>query len=436
MNIYRQYQKSLTKEEQTALSFCSKLADDMKIKIYLVGGIVRDIILNRKFNDIDILVEDDAVVFGKILQKKYPQNIKIIAENDKFKTLKLQFSVNKKTFEADMASTRSEVYEYPSALPILAEIGVPLKKDILRRDFTVNALAMSLNCNDFCRIYDETEFGLDDLEQGLIRVLHPDSFNDDPSRIVRGLKYRAKLNFSLEEDTEFLQKACLESDRYTNDCQERIKKEINETLNLSTPYCYDKFISEKIYRLIIGNVSTKNIPGGNLVSKIISSYSDKIEKNNIWLIFLCVIFCFAPIELVKENIEKLALKKDEKNIINDFFKITEDINTLKEAETDYDVYSFFNGLSKEAVIAMLILSKDADITDKIILYLNKLCNEKLSVTGEDIKKFGIENGVIYKEILEETLKEKINKKLNSKEERHFFEQLCKLVKNDIAGNKE
>ena len=198
MNIYRQYQKSISKEEQTALSFCSKLADDMKIKVYLVGGIVRDIILNRKFNDIDILVEDDAVVFGKILQKKHPQNIKILAENDKFKTLKLQFSINKKTFEADMASTRSEVYEYPSALPILAEVGVPLKKDIQRRDFTINAIAMSLNSNDFCQTYDETGFGLDDLEQGLIRILHPDSFNDDPSRIVRALKYRTKLNFSLE----------------------------------------------------------------------------------------------------------------------------------------------------------------------------------------------------------------------------------------------
>ena len=150
MNILQKYEKSLSAQERQALSFCTKLADEMGVKIWLVGGIVRDILLSREFNDIDVLVEYDAIVFVEILQKNHPDKIEICTKNDKFKTAKLRFNISGINFEADFASTRSEIYEYPSALPILAETGVSLAKDISRRDFTINALALSLNSVDFC----------------------------------------------------------------------------------------------------------------------------------------------------------------------------------------------------------------------------------------------------------------------------------------------
>ncbi|MCR4880949.1 MAG: hypothetical protein K6A44_03245 [bacterium] len=429
MNIFQKYQKALSNEERQALSFCTQVADDMGIKIYLVGGIVRDILINREFNDIDILVEDDAVLFGDILTKKFAKNIEILARNDKFKTLKIKFTIGTKNFEADLASTRSEVYEYPSALPILAETGVVLKKDIKRRDFTVNALAMSLNSKDFCQIYDETENGLNDIENGLIRILHPDSFMDDPSRIVRGLKYRAKLNFSLEETTEILQEQCLKSDKYTNDCQDRIKKEVKETLNLLLPYCFNRFVSENIYKLIISQTSKKDIPNGNLVCKIIDGCKNFIDTENIWLIFLCMIFNFAPFELVGNNTEKLALKRKEQAIITDFFLLKSELELLQNAKTNYDIYEILNKYSPEAVVANLCLTKETELADKYYLYINKLKDIKLSVSGEDIEKFGIENGIIYKEILNGTLKEKLNNNLSQAEEKSVFKNLCALAKN-------
>ena len=190
MNILEVYKTALPEAKKKALNLLTQLADDMGVKMWLVGGIVRDILLERPFNDIDILIEYDAIIFAKLAEKKYSNILKILAQNDKFKTAKLNFTIGNISFEADIASTRSEVYEYPSALPILAETSVPLKKDILRRDFTVNSLAMSLNSKDFGQIYDETLLGLQDLPKKLIRILHPDSFMDDPSRILRGLKYK------------------------------------------------------------------------------------------------------------------------------------------------------------------------------------------------------------------------------------------------------
>ena len=428
MEVLEKYKKSLSPQNCKALALCTKLADDMDIKIYLVGGIVRDILLNRQFNDIDVLVEYDAIVFVELLQKNHPEIIEILAKNDKFKTAKLRFKIGGKTFEADFASTRSEIYEYPSALPLLAETGVTLKKDISRRDFTINALALSLNSKDFCHIYDETGLGINDLNDGVIRILHPDSFMDDPSRIVRGLKYRTKLNFILEEDTNVLQKYCLESGKYDNDCQERIKKEVIETLNLLEATCFDKFISENIYKLIISETSKKHIPSGNLLCEIIKSNIDNIDKENVWLIFLCIIFNFAPIDLVSKNSEKLALKKKEQTILTDFFILKADIEKLSKLNENYEIYEFLKQYSDEAILANQCLLKSAENNAKIHLYFNKLKNIKLSVSGLDIAKFGIENGLVYKEILNETLKHKMNENLNENQEKQFFKNLCKKMK--------
>ncbi len=428
MNILEKYERSLSQQERLALSYATSLADDMDINIYLVGGIVRDILLNRKFNDIDLLIEYDAILFAELLQKKHPDTMEILARNDKFKTAKVEFNISGKTFEVDFASTRSEYYEYPCALPILLDTGVPLKKDIARRDFTINSLALSLNKQTFCEIFDETNTGLSDLNQGLIRILHADSFMDDPSRIVRGLKYRTKLNFRLEEDTQCIQEECLASGKFDNDCQERIKKELKSTLNLLQSTCFDKFVSENIYRLVISETSKKSIPSGNLISEIINSNLQHINPENVWLVFLCIIFNFSPLDFVSKNSEKLNLKRKEQEIMSDFFLLKSDLENLKNINGNYEIYEFFKKYSSEAIIANQCLLKSPEDGGKFYLYLNKLQSIKLSVSGMDIAKLGIQDGIIYKQILKETLKLKMNYNLNENEEKEAFKQICKRLK--------
>jgi len=428
MNILEVYKTALPEAKKKALNLLTQLADDMGVKMWLVGGIVRDILLERPFNDIDILIEYDAIIFAKLAEKKYSNNLKILAQNDKFKTAKLNFTISNISFEADIASTRSEVYEYPSALPILAETSVPLKKDISRRDFTVNSLAMSLNSKDFGQIYDETLLGLQDLHKKLIRILHPDSFMDDPSRILRGLKYREKLGFKLEEDTLFLQEDCLQSGKFDDDCQERIKKELIETFNLNSFSVFDKFISENIYRLIVSQINKKDIPSGTLINQVINNYADKIETENIWLIYLAVIFSLAPYDLAKQNIEKLSLTKKENKILADFFVMKNSLEKLSELKEKYDIYNYFKPFSNEAIVAFQCVIKKPDEVEKIHLYFNKLIGIKLSVTGNDIKSFGIADGEIYKSILNSTLQVKMNNNLSEEEEKKYFKEICKSIK--------
>ena len=239
------------------------------------------------------------------------------------------------------------------------------------------------------------------------------------------------MNFNLEEDTEYLQDNCLVSKKYDNDCQDRIKKEVKETLNLLEPYCIDKFFTENIYRLVISEVSKWNIPNGTLICEIIDTNLPYINRENVWLIILAICFNFAPIELVSECSEKLALKKKEQNILTDFFLLKSNLEQLSSLKSNYDIYEFFNKYSPESIVALQAIVKDADDIQKIYFYLNKLKDTKLSVSGVDIAKFGIANGVIYKEILNETLKMKLNFNFTEEQEKQFFKDLCNKTKQSV-----
>jgi tRNA nucleotidyltransferase (CCA-adding enzyme) len=158
--------------------------------VYLVGGAVRDLLLGRGRADVDLVVEGDPERLAKEL------GVAPYANHDRFGTLKLELDGH----EVDVASARSESYPEPGALPVVAH-GAEVEEDLARRDFTVNAMAVPLA--------GEVELidphgGLADLENGLLRVLHPASFVDDPTRAIRAARYAARLGLRLEGETEGL----------------------------------------------------------------------------------------------------------------------------------------------------------------------------------------------------------------------------------------
>jgi tRNA nucleotidyltransferase (CCA-adding enzyme) len=161
--------------------------------VFLVGGAVRDLLLGRGRADIDLLVEGDAEALAGAL------GAEPLANHDRFGTLKLALDGH----EVDIAAARSETYPEPGALPVV-ELGASIEADLARRDFTVNAMAMPLR--DEATLVDPHD-GLADLEVGVLRVLHPASFSDDPTRAIRAARYAARLGFGLEPETERLLRA-------------------------------------------------------------------------------------------------------------------------------------------------------------------------------------------------------------------------------------
>jgi tRNA nucleotidyltransferase (CCA-adding enzyme) len=154
--------------------------------VYLVGGAVRDLLLGRGRADIDLVVEGDAAALAERLGAE-------VTSHDRFGTAKVKLNGH----EIDIAAARSESYLQPGALPVVAT-GAGLADDLRRRDFTINAMAIPLRGEP--RLIDP-HGGEADLAARQLRVLHDDSFLDDPTRALRAARYASRFGFELEERT-------------------------------------------------------------------------------------------------------------------------------------------------------------------------------------------------------------------------------------------
>ena len=360
-------------------------------KLFYTGGVVRDEILNAESFDVDLTYEGNAIEFAKNIK-----GLKILKVNEPFGTVRVLI----KNKEVDIASTRAEKYEKAGHLPTVTKIGCSLKEDVLRRDFTINALAKNVHTGE---IIDFTG-GLSDIKNKTIKVLHDNSFIDDPTRILRALKFAVRLNFKLDEHTKLLRDNYLKNINYDMSFK-RLKKELIETFNLNSQIAYEEFINAKIYKLVTPKeASLAKINIENFIDK----YKKLINPDNIWLIYLGTI----------EDLSNLELTKEEQKIINDY-------NTIKNSQpkNDYEIYKLFESLKPESVLLYGIMV-NVEIAER---YLSKLKNINVNITGKDIKSLGILPSSKYNNCFEYILKEKLkNPKLSYKEElilaKKFFEK--------------
>lgn len=188
---------------------------------FLVGGAVRDLLLDREPVDVDIAVEGDAEAVAELLAAALGG---AVTGHERFGTA----TVTAGGIDAvNLARTRRETYPSPGALPEVEPAG--LDEDLVRRDFTVNAIALALNGNRAGELSDP-HGGLKDLRDGLIRILHPASFSDDPTRLLRAARYAARLGFELEANTERSARTAALADALRTVSGPRIRDELIDLL--------------------------------------------------------------------------------------------------------------------------------------------------------------------------------------------------------------
>lgn len=333
--------------------------------MFYIGGVVRDELLGRESFDIDITYVGNAIEYCA-------QFGEVIRVNPDFGTIR----VNVAGREVDFASTRAEVYEKKGHLPQVTKIGCTLKEDVLRRDFTVNALAKSVTTGE---IIDYTG-GLEDLKHKTLRVLHDGSFIDDPTRIIRGLKFAVRFGFELDEHTKKLQEDYLAAINYDM-CYKRVKKELIETFNLNSQEAFNRFISQGIYKLVTENDIT--LPSVN-IENLIKTYPVK----NVWLVYAGVL----------QDLSRLELTRQEKKILDDFVVLQ---NT--PMDSDFEIYKAFQNVETETILLYAIL-RDEKIARR---YLDNLRNIKIQTTGDDLLNLGLQPSPKYKEILDKILTAKL-----------------------------
>ena len=211
LNLSSVLEENLPTAKLALIKLISTQAAENNLPIYLVGGLVRDILLKQNSQDLDFVVEGDAIHLARMLTAQYGGKI---SSHRQFGTAKWIIGTEKKHLSSqfkesllnpaelpsavDLISARTEFYSYPTALPTVKQGSIKL--DLQRRDFTINTMAIRLDGSHYGELYDFWG-GLNDLNQSLIRVLHSLSFVDDPTRILRAVRFEQRLKFKLEDRT-------------------------------------------------------------------------------------------------------------------------------------------------------------------------------------------------------------------------------------------
>ncbi|MGC8902895.1 MAG: CBS domain-containing protein [Fervidobacterium sp.] len=407
------------------LRLIGMFGNELNAPVYVVGGFVRDLLLNIENYDIDIVVEGNGIEFAKYVASQINA---ILVTYEKFFTATVVF---KDGFKIDIATARTEYYESPGELPQV-DIST-IKKDLYRRDFTINAMAIKLNPQEFGTLYDFFNCQKD-LEEGIIRVLHNLSFIEDPTRMIRGIRFEQRYNFEMDEHTLNLLKKNLEENYLEKVSGSRIRQEIEKILEEKTPLkaikrmaelgmikhifpktYYTSIMEEKLKRLF------RFIP---MLRERFDSFSEFYALSTILLEFYD-----------KATLEEMRNRYGYPKKFIETLKYTENIvlpvkSMLENRYPFMDIYRVV-GKGNPYIYAHISAYLNDNEQNYLLSYIDIISNTKLEVvTGRYlIEKYQLKSGPILNRILEELYCLKLDDK-NIDEEAVVQELVNKYLSKD------
>lgn len=403
------------------------LMQRFEVKAYVIGGITRDLLLfNEKrlsVKDVDITLEGDAQAFARFLTEN-SRNFVVEEEFPEFGTVKVRY---KESLLFDFASTRQEIYPNCGALPVVVSRGVPLVNDIIRRDFTVNALAFSIH--ELGQVLDYSN-GIRDIQMRHLRVLHPVSFFEDPSRIVRAMKFGARFNFELAEETRSLLKRFLQ---YGGICYkgggERIKQEMKGFLGAAESEAKSRwirfFMEEGCYRLINMESLYRPTPEtlerlsriASVLPEVESTLSNYTERDFLFDTYLCFLCRDMPDDEFQKTEDRLGLTRNEREFAEQFRRVREQVSEqfrkLHDFTSPAEIYDLFHGLHFITIAACLVELGLEDrkhmrtVLEALLKYKRKWEKMTLSLNGNDLIELGVPKGKQIGEVLDQLLHVKL-----------------------------
>ncbi|MBL8098342.1 MAG: CCA tRNA nucleotidyltransferase [Anaerolineales bacterium] len=401
-------------EVQNLISNIASQATELNIPCYLVGGVVRDLLLNLPTHDsdIDFVFEGDAIKFGETLVKKYGGKL---THHFKFHTaiwhLPETFDLRLKTL--DLITARKESYEHPGALPTVTPSNI--EDDLRRRDFPINAMAIRMDGSHFGKLVDVLN-GEVDLENKVIRVLHDKSFLDDPTRIFRAIRYETRYSFNLEPSTLNLINS--ESLSVLSKLSgERIRNELDLILD-------EEKASEIILRVAnlgLLNYIHKSIPD---FKEDFSDFLDMDSRLDIPADRRTMGYMLWFIDLSEEEVFSICNRLDFSNELTlavwSAAQLKWSLPHLAESKPSVWTYAL-EKLPLLSIYAVYLVSGEKSLLDYISLWRHV----KAHTTGDDLKAQGLTPGPRFREILSALRTAWLDGVLTSKTEEE--EMLKKLI---------
>ncbi len=416
LNLTDRLEAALPPGRIAFLKLIAAQARDLRLAIYIVGGFVRDLLLERPSTDFDLVVEGDAIALAHALTSHFGGRM---TSHSRFGTAKWQIgSLRSKLIQSesfppgakpedlpeslDLISARTEFYDYPTALPTVERSSIKL--DLHRRDFTINTMALRLDGRHYGELYDYWG-GLTDLQLHQVRVLHSLSFVDDPTRLLRAVRFEQRFAFHIESRTLELMSSARPLTRQVSG--DRLRHELNliflednftamlerlKSLELLTAIhpelTWDNSLAEPMHEALTANPE----PAWELPERFANMSLREALGYLLWLGRL-------PADTIRSIADRMRFSRQLKSALESTTHLWKELHELRGASPSR-IVSLLDTAPPVALYALLKMHPSAEVQQMVESYLRVLRHIKPYTSGTDLRQMQITPGPGYRLVLE------------------------------------
>ena len=414
-NVKGLLRSRLPRDVVSLLEEAGRLADRSDVALFVVGGCVRDLLLNIQNLDLDLVVEGDGIAYARKLGEVLRARVKV---HERFGTAVLLLPDG---FTLDVATARTEYYEYPTALPTVEKSSI--KKDLYRRDFTINALAVRLNEKGFGDVLDFYG-GQRDLNDKVVRVLHGLSFVEDPTRVFRAVRFERRFGFHLGRDTAALIAGAVKMNLFDRLSGHRVLGELKLLLDEREP----KHALQRLADLDLLKFIHPKLQWTDRLKALLDAIEQAVDwyqllyldrKMEPWLVYTMGLLEVLPERAVAEVLKRFPFSEPETAKLkmaragcHAVIRRLGGKTVLKPAE----IYRLLSGLSDEVLLSLMAKSKGDSVKRQVSAFLTTYQHVKPILTGADLKAEGLKPGPRFKQVLDQVLDARLNGEVKTEAE--------------------
>ena len=446
-NLGKLIQDRLPLASRNMLHLAGRLGRELGLPVYAVGGFVRDLLLQRPNQDIDLVVEGNGIALARALAKELNGRVR---EHQKFLTSVVIYT-DAAGAEAriDVATARLEYYEYPAALPTVELSSI--KMDLFRRDFAINALAVRLDCEPFGQLVDFFG-GQRDIKERVIRVLHTLSFVEDPTRCLRAVRFEQRYNFHIGAGTEKLIKNALKLKLMDKLSGFRLFHEFQHICDEEDPSAcilrLDQLgVLEAVSPLLSLNPTRKNLL--LRLQETLTWYRLLYfeEAAQPWLAFFLALNHNMSYADTANHYQRMGLPEPRRaDILRQREHMRVVRGKLEPWQKDHEagkesisaLCALLRPLSLECLLYLMADTSDAPLQKSLSRYITQWRKEKTDVSGEDLRIMGLEPGPAFGRILDAVLAAKLDGTAATPEQQMDLARslVCSIGAKSGNGNEE
>jgi tRNA nucleotidyltransferase (CCA-adding enzyme) len=406
----------LSPEQRAAMLRIQELAAALGYNVYLTGGTVRDLITGATLRDLDFTVEGNPSKMARELEKG---GAKVLSEDEKLRQVEILFAGE---VEGSISAARDEYYVRPGTRPEIR--WSTIMEDLRRRDFSLNAIAISLNPASRGLLLDPTN-GLSDIEHGEVRALTIHSFTNQPVRLLRALRFAARMGFKLESRTQEWFNLAIERELQKTITAEDAGEELRGLAREERPHLVLKDWDENDLLELVHPLLAKKHPDYEAISRLI-----KVRDELFMAGFrprLATPMMLAILGRMKDRelssvLSKLGFRSAEIQELEEFPEEAQ--KTAKElagskVKTPIDAYRFIEKMPLEVMAYLLAESNNSAAVSKLKSYLNKWrpIRQALPVVMNELEAIGMERGPKFDQVIEQVFAMQLNGRGKTPEER-------------------